>query len=208
MRTAFPEENDDEMDYHDPRSALWRRCFDAAAEYDTYLANSPQDKADKWRRMEPHIPALTDAQRQRVSGFNRKMNVLVISGVWCGDCVRQVPMMKRIAEAAPGTQTHLRIIDREADLELREELRIVGAMRVPMVVFLSEDFWELGRHGDRSLTAYRAKYARETGAACSTGLFAPPPEELAAEQEEWLAAFELSLLKLRLSPPLRQRYGD
>ena len=82
-------------------------------------------------------------------------------------------MMKRITEAA-GDSVQLRIIDREADLELREELRIVGAMRVPMVVFLSEDFWELGRHGDRSLTAYRAKYTRETGPACATGLFSPP----------------------------------
>lgn len=196
------------MTYHDPRSAFWQRCFDNAADYDTYLANSPQDKAEKWRRMEPHIPALTPEQvaRLQTSG-GRRMNVLVSSGVWCGDCVRQVPMLKRIADAA-GPNVQLRIIDRDVDPELREELRIVGAARVPMVVFLSEDFWELGRYGDRSLTAYRAKHARETGAACSTGLFAPPPEELAAEQEEWLAAFEISLLKLRLSPPLRERHGD
>lgn len=195
------------MTYHDPRSAFWQRCFDKATNYETYLANSPQDKAEKWRRMETHIPPLAPEQIAGVTGHNRRMNVLVSSGVWCGDCVRQVPMLKRIADAA-GPNVQLRIIDRDVDGELREELRIVGAARVPMAVFLSEDFWELGRYGDRSLTAYRAKHARETGAACSTGLFAPPSEELAAEQEEWLAAFEVSLLKLRLSPPLRECYGD
>ena len=66
----------------------------------------------------------------------------------------------------------------------------------------------MGRFGDRLLSAYRAKAARELGEACSTGLFAPPIDELLAERSEWLDIFERMLLMLRLAPPLRARYGD
>lgn len=198
-------------DYHDPRSDFWQRCFDQAHDYDTYLADSPDKHSERWVNMAKELPALTDEQVGRLRGYNRKLNVLVSSGVWCGDCVRQVPMHKQIVDAANADgdgNVKLRIIDRDADEQLREELRIVGAMRVPMVVFLSEDFWEVQREGDRSLTAYRLKAEREVGAACALGIIAPPPDELAAEQAEWVDAFEQALLKLRLSPPLREQYGD
>jgi hypothetical protein len=135
------------------------------------------------------------------------MNVLVYSGVWCGDCVRQGPMFRRVAEAC-GPRVRLRLVDRDASKALQDELRILGALRVPAVVFLSEDFHEIGRFGDRTLATYRAKAARELGPACDAGIVAPPPEQLAAEQEEWVAVFERMLLMLRLSPPLRARHGD
>ena len=194
-------------DYHDRRAPFWQAAFDRAQDYETYLEKSPPQHAQKWADLAEKLPALSDEQRGRVAGYNRRMHVLVSSGVWCGDCVRQVPMIRQIADAA-GDDVQLRIIDRDVDEELREELRVVGALRVPMAVYLSEDFWELGRYGDRSLTAYRGKAAREVGAACALGIIAPPPDELAAEQEEWVAVFERMLLMLRLSPPLRQRHGD
>ncbi|MBI1373820.1 MAG: thiol reductase thioredoxin [Phycisphaera sp.] len=194
-------------DYFDKRADLWRRAFTAALDYDAYLADSPADKAQRWRDRAAEIPALTAEQATRVQGYRRKLNVLVYSGVWCGDCVRQGPMIKAIADAA-GDGVTLRVIDRDADAELRDELRLVGAMRVPVVVFLTEDFWEVGRFGDRGLTIYRLKAQREVGATCATGLIAEPAEQLAAEQGEWVDIFERMLLMARLSPPLRQRHGD
>jgi thiol-disulfide isomerase/thioredoxin len=193
--------------YFDPKSDFWREVFERAEDHATYLANSPEKHAEKWHNMAERLPELSDEQIGRLRGYNRRLNVLVSSGVWCGDCVRQVPMIKQIADAI-GSEADLRIIDRDADERLRDELRVVGAERVPMAVFLSEDFWELGRFGDRSLTAYRAKAQREVGAACSLGHVAPPADELAAEQAEWIDFTERMLLMLRLAPALRQRYGD
>lgn len=193
--------------YDDVRAGFWREHFDLATDYETYLAASDPAKAQKWRDMDPRIPALRDDQRHRLSGHGRELNVLVYSGVWCGDCVRQGPMLRRIAEAG-GAQVRLRLIDRDASPALSDELRILGALRVPVVVFLSEDFHEVGRFGDRLLSAYRAKAARELGPACDAGIVAPPPEQLAAEMEEWVAIFERMLLMLRLAPPLRARHGD
>jgi hypothetical protein len=194
-------------EYHDPRADLWRSAFTKAVDYETYLHGSPHQHSQRWRDMEPRLPALTADQRGRLTGYHRTLHILVLSGVWCGDCVRQVPMIHQIARAI-GDDCRLRIIDREADEKLRDELRIVGAARVPIAVYLTEDFWELLRFGDRSLTAYRAKSRREVGPACSLGILPPPPDELAAEQAEWVDTTERALLMARLSPPLRQKHND
>jgi len=194
-------------DYHDPRSSFWQHAFKRAADYETYLHGSPHQHSDRWRAMAKQLPPLTAEQVGRLQGYHRTLHVLVLSGVWCGDCVRQVPMIKQVTDAI-GDAAHLRIIDRDVDEKLRDELRIVGAARVPIALFLTEDFWELLRFGDRSLTAYRAKSRREVGPACSLGIIAPPPDELAAEQAEWVDQAERALLMARLSPPLRQRHND
>jgi hypothetical protein len=133
------------------------------------------------------------------------MNVLVYAGIWCGDCSRVGSMFRQIVEAC-GDKVNLRFIDREASDELKEELRIVGATRVPILVFLSEDFWEVGRFGERMLTVYRAKAAREIGRDYRGGILSP--RSLFDEQNEWVDIFERMLIMLRLSPPLRRRHGD
>jgi len=132
--------------------------------------------------------------------------VLVLSGSWCGDCVRQGPILYRLAAAAPSLD--LRFIDRDQYRELANVLRINGARKVPVVVYLSEDFFEVGRFGDRLLPLYRAKAARELGATCETGIVPPPAEELAAEVAGWVDLTEWMHLILRTAPLLRQRYGD
>jgi thiol-disulfide isomerase/thioredoxin len=193
--------------YYDKRSEFWKGFFEQALSYDAYLKSSEADKSAKWSAMAEKVPAVDEQQKQRLSGPPRILNVLVYSGIWCGDCVRQGPMLQRIAEAA-GDNVELRLIDRDASEELQDELRILGALRVPVVVFLTEDFHEVGRFGDRLLTVYRAKARNELGAACSTGIVAPPEGELLAEMGEWVDIFERMLTMARLAPPLRERHSD
>src|SRR3989440_3507277 len=33
------------------------------------------------------------------SGFSRQMKILILSGIWCGDCVQQCPLLQKIAES-------------------------------------------------------------------------------------------------------------
>ena len=191
--------------YYDKRSEFWRRHFDQAAEYEEFLDNEDQQHAERWSDTMSRLPDLTLGQVERLKGYNREMNVLVYGGIWCGDCVRQGPMLKKIADAI-GPQVHIRFIDRAASEELQDELRILGALRVPVVVFLSEDFWEVGRFGDRLLNVYRAKAAREIGRGPNAGVLSP--KALAEEMSEWVDLFERTQIMLRLSPPLRHRHGD
>jgi len=191
--------------YYDKRSGFWRRHFEQAAEYEEFLEKENQSHADRWRETMSRLPDLTPEQVERLKGYSRELNILVYGGIWCGDCVRQGPMLKKIADAI-GPQVRLRIIDRAASEELQDELRILGALRVPVVVFLSEDFWEVGRFGDRLLNIYKAKAAREIGRGPNAGVISP--KALAAEMSEWVDIFERIMIMLRLSPPLRWRHGD
>ncbi len=190
--------------YSDTRQEFWRSQFEAAKALGPYLAEGPAKHRSKWEAMAEHI-ALGDEQRQRAATFVRNMPVLCLSGIWCGDCVRQGPILEAIAAASSGVD--LRFVERAED-QLAEELRINGALKVPVVVLLSEDFYEVARIGDRMLSTYRKKAQRELGPTCEVGLVPPAAEELAVEIDEWLDEFERAQWILRLSPLLRQRYGD
>ena len=192
--------------YLDLRSDLFRRAFREAVPYREYRTTGNARERAAWSRAEAALPALPDGAPARLDPAGRILNVLALSGIWCGDCVRSVPVVARVAEAA-GPSLALRLVDRDAVPELRDELRVLGAMRVPMVVFLTEDFHEIGRYGDRPLTVYREKAATELGAACPLPGSADSGA-LGAETAEWLDVFERMILMARLAPPLRARHGD
>jgi thiol-disulfide isomerase/thioredoxin len=191
--------------YYDLRSDFWRRHWEIASDYEAWIEGSDPGMARRWIESGARTPELTDDQLARLRGYGRRMNVLMYAKIWCGDCAKTGPMLREIAEAC-GDLVGLRVIDRDASVGLRDELRLVGATRVPVVVFLSEDWWEVGRFGDRTLSVYRAKAAREVERGPPTGVLVPGA--LAAEIGEWVDVFERMLLMLRLSPPLRRRHGD
>lgn len=191
--------------YHDKRTDFFQAAFGQALPYEQYVSGAEEQHRLKWERFDKSL-ALTPGQREVLSTFRRHMNVLCLSGIWCGDCARQGPMLKHIAEAAPSIA--LRFAENRRERELQEELRLNGAEKVPVVVVLSEDFYEIGRFGDRHLSEYRRKAAMELGPACDPGIAQRTPEELQNELQEWLDYFERLQLMLRLAPALRKRYGD
>ncbi len=191
--------------YHDKRSEFWKSLFEQATNYEEYLAKGDQSKVPRWRDSEKRIPDLLEGQLKRIRGYDRELNVLVYTGIWCGDCSRQGPLLKEITDAI-GDEANLRFLEREVSPELMDELRIVGATRVPIVVFLSEDFWEMARFGERTLSIYRAKAAREIGREFDAGILSPKARD--RELADWVDIFERVLIMLRLSPPLRKRHGD
>jgi hypothetical protein len=191
--------------YQDNRSSFWRKHFELGKDYNTYLQEGDPSHVSRWLDSMERIPDLEDDDKKRIQGYNRKMNVLVYSGIWCGDCVRQVPLIKKISDVA-GELVQVRIVEREMSPELMEELRLVGAYRVPITIFLSENFWEIGRSGDRTLSVYRAKAAREVGYEYVKGILTHRARK--SEMTEWIDMFERMFLMLRLSPPLRKKYRD
>ena len=195
----------DKPAYYDKRSEFWKGYWGMASEYEAYLQDSDPEKVPRWRDSEGRIPELTAEQLERLQGYDRELNVLFYCGVWCGDCSRQGPMLKKISDAC-GDKVSVRFIERDASEELQDELRILGALRVPMAVFLSEDFWEVGRFGERTLSVYRSKAAREIGKGADAGILAPNARE--RELADWVDIFERVLIMLRLSPPLRRRHRD
>jgi hypothetical protein len=180
--------------------------FAAALPYDRYVATGTAEQQRRWQQV--HDAArLTPAQAGRVAGFCRDMKVLVVSGIWCGDCVQQCPLLDRIA-AANRTRIDLRLLDRDEHRDLTTQVRLNAGDRVPVALFLAEDFEFCGLYGDRTLHRYRALAARQLGPSCPTGITAPEEGELAATLEDWLGEFERVQLMLRLSARLRQKHND
>src|ERR1700674_5548107 len=110
--------------------------FASGLPYDRYVQTGTDEQQRRWSQVYD-AARLTDTQMQLVGGFVRGMKILIFSGVWCGDCIEQCPLIQRIAQVNT-SKIDLRFIERPRDGELVPELRINAGNRVPVVVFLSE----------------------------------------------------------------------
>lgn len=186
--------------------ATLRRFSELGMPYKAYVATGTPDQQASWHTARERA-RLTESQRALVASFTRRVNVLVISGTWCGDCVHQVPMIDAIAAASPGT-LQLRLVDRDEAIELSNQVKICGGNRVPTALFLNEDFDFLSLYGDKSLARLRAQAAKAIGAACMIPGAGLATDEAAATLQDWVNEFERAHLIARLSAKLRQRHGD
>lgn len=180
--------------------------FASAHPYEQYLHTGTEEQQRRWTQVY-ELAKLRAAQEQLLAGFEREMKVLVYSGIWCGDCVQQGPLLQRIAEGNLA-KIDLRFVERQIDGELIEELRINGGSRVPVALFFSEDWHWCATAGDRTLNRYRALALSRLGPSCPTGILAPEQGELDATLADWLNEFERVQLMLRLTPRLREKYQD
>src|SRR3954447_15606027 len=141
--------------------------FAAALPYDRYVLTGTPEQQARWSRVY-EAARLTPEQSALVAGFVRQMKVLIVSGVWCGDCIEQVPLLQRVAEANPA-RIGLRLIDRDEHKDLSGPLRINGGDRVPVALFLAEDDELCSAYGHRPLSRYRALAARQLGRRARRG---------------------------------------
>src|ERR1700757_1684670 len=123
--------------------------FASGLPYDRYVQAGTAEQQRRWAQVY-EAAKLTDTQHQLIAGFVREMKILIFSGIWCGDCVEQCPLIYRLAEANT-RKIDLRFIERPRDGELIPELRINGGNRVPLVLFLSEDDEWCATAGDRTI---------------------------------------------------------
>lgn len=183
-----------------------KQKHDAGLSYADYLDTGKPEQKENWIKIYDQV-ALTDAQRSLVSGFTRKMHVIGLSGIWCGDCVQQGPLIERIAEAN-ASMIDLRWVDRDEHGDLQEQVRINAGNRVPVLVFCAEDYEFVSWLGDRTLTRYRAMARKQLAGACPLPGAPVPDDELAGTLQDWLDEFERVQLILRLSGRLREKHGD
>ena len=189
-------------------------AFARGHDYAAYLATATAGQRPAWDAFTAKV-RLTEAQSILVRSFERRINVIVVSGTWCGDCVQQCPMLHRIAEAHPAPKNDpdapgidLRFLDRDEHPEIAKPLKICGGGRVPVAVFLNEEFDFISMLGDRTLARYRVLAAAKLGPSCPLPGAPIPDDEVAATTADWLNEFERVALLLRLSPKLRAKHED
>jgi len=173
--------------------------------YADFIARYANDgQKQRWRQVHEQV-VLTPAQRELLHSFRRDMPVLCLAGAWCGDCINQCPIFQHFAGAAPGIT--ICYLDRDEHADVQRELQINAGNRVPVVVFFSEDGFEVARYGERTLSKYR-NMMREQAGGCPTGVVIPDDPLLVQVTQDWLNEFERVQWLLRLSPRLRQIHGD
>ncbi len=183
-----------------------RTKHESGLRYPEYVESGTPTQQENWRRVYDSM-ALTTEQRDRVGSFVRRMNVIGLSGLWCGDCVQQCPLIQRIADANPD-KVDLRWLDRDRHMDLQARVRINGGNRVPVLLFCAEDYELVCWYGDRTLSRYRLIASQQLGPSCPLPGASVPPVESASVLSEWLDQIERVHWILRLSTRLRERYDD
>ncbi|MCC9600217.1 thioredoxin family protein [Stieleria sp. JC731] len=180
--------------------------FDQGLGYSAFLDKyANESQRSRWDKVHNAVQ-ITDAQRQLLSSFVRKMKVLVSAGAWCGDCINQCPIFDHIALISECIE--VRYFDRDDHTELADAIRTCGGRRVPSLLFVSEDDQICGRYGDRTIATYRHLAETQLGPSCPTGFGDVNQPLLDDVTADWLREFERIQWMLRLSPRLREKYND
>jgi len=123
----------------------WQAVFASGEPFDAWLAAAADpDKGDK---MAAGLAAqdLEPQTRAMLAALPRGVHVIAIAEDWCGDVVRHVPVLERIAATTPKVQT--RYITRAQHKEVFVRFLTNGGEAVPKFVFLNDQFVECGNWG-------------------------------------------------------------
>lgn len=145
----------------------WKAVFESGQDYRDWLkgGESPENR-DK---MEAARQTLT--LEPQATGFlhalPRPVYVVAVAEDWCGDVVRHVPVLQRLADVAVNLK--VRYISRDQWLDVFVRFLTNGGEAIPKFIFLNEAFVECGNWGPmpevcREIIA-RGKACGDIGAA-------------------------------------------
>ena len=96
------------------------------------------------------------------SSLPAPLNVVVLAEDWCGDVIANLPVLGRLAKAAP--KLNVRVFYRDQNVDLIERWLNEGKYQsIPVFAFFDERFREIGHWIERpaSVTDLRAKKRKE-----------------------------------------------
>lgn len=118
----------------------YERAYEAGRTFQVFLETAEANR-ELWHAMAAratvHDPAL-----ERISAARGHWRLLVLADDWCGDAVNTLPVVARLAEAAPNLE--LRLLGREEMPELMDRHLTHGARSIPVVILLDEAGVERG----------------------------------------------------------------
>ena len=122
--------------------AYWENAFRWTDYYDKEI----HKLAELWRSLyaRAEVPAWAVERAREIGG---EWRVLLINEDWCGDAVNTVPIIARLAEAAPSIE--LRIVKRDENPELMDAFLTGGSRSIPLAIVLRPDWTVAGRWGPR-----------------------------------------------------------
>jgi hypothetical protein len=119
--------------------------FAAGRSFTEFLAAAVAN-ADLWRAVYARA-RVDDAAVARAARLGGLWHLLVLVEDWCGDAVNTLPVIGRLAEQAPTID--LRVLGRDANLDLMDAHLTNGSRSIPVVMILDATYPERGWWGPR-----------------------------------------------------------
>jgi len=123
----------------------WRHVFSSGKEYSAWISAaenkehaSTMERIRKEQRLELRV---VDALR----ALPRAVHVIAIAEDWCGDVVRHVPVLQRLADET--SNLRVRYVSRAQSPEVFARFLTNGGEAIPKFVFLNDQFVECGNWG-------------------------------------------------------------
>lgn len=116
--------------------------------------------------------------------FRDDIRVLILAADWCGDVVRNIPVVFRALETA-GMETEVLVM--EQHLDVMDQFLTMGGRSVPVVIFADTGGYVLGQWGPRP--AHVQKYMIEFKKENSDREALDYQEKLAAVREDMVRAY-------------------
>ena len=145
----------------------WKAILNSGVPFEAWLDAASSDKNRQALEQGLSDLTLNPQVEATLAALPRPVYVVAIAEDWCGDVRRHVPVLERLAQAAPNLE--VRYITREQHVDVLARFLTNGGEAIPKFVFLSDQFVECGNWGpmpsrDRILIA-RGKACGDVGAA-------------------------------------------
>ena len=137
--------------------AVTRDQFDAGMSYEQYKAQMTRNR-EQFEQNEKDLQ-LSSEDAQAFSSLPQRLNVLALAEDWCGDVIANLPVIGRVAEASQG-KLNLRVLlrDQQPGEQVMDEHLNKGQYKsIPTVIFLDEQFNELGTWVERPESVTRVR---------------------------------------------------
>jgi hypothetical protein len=123
----------------------WGAVFLSGRTYRDWLAAAEdQTHADRMEALRVSLVLDEDALAA-VKGLSRDVRVVAIAEDWCGDVVRFVPVLQRLADESGHAE--VRYLSREQRLDVLARFLTNGGEALPKFVFFNDAFVECGNWG-------------------------------------------------------------
>jgi hypothetical protein len=124
--------------------------FEGALTYEEFRQAATKHEG-LWDGVYKHQQVPADAE-YRLKNLPGKRFVIVISEDWCGDAASLVPIIAKMAAAAP-EQVELRVILRDENLDIMDQHLSHGGRSIPVAIVYDEEWRKLGWWGPRPAPA-------------------------------------------------------
>ncbi len=126
--------------------SIWIQNWDKGLKPHEYLASMSTNAVEFKLRVDSYLPP-------PINDSIIVTKVAVLTEDWCGDSLNYTPVLLAISSRIP--QIDLRLFPRESFPEIRDAFLSGGKSKIPVFVFMDDDFKELGLFIERPLSANR-----------------------------------------------------